>query len=214
MTTLRSTVVALCLCLPACDKGGGPANCPEPTAATSGAATSALDGELVKTASHGAIKMKIRTDGAGAVVKQSVYHHDEQAIPKPVHELAAQRFPGAKTEHVESELYAEHGRVYEIELTTADGKQCEVAASAEGTELYTECRVDPATLPAPVADAVAKLYPGAKVLEAETKKGPKLDEISVEVQAGDAEHYVRLAPDGRVLERLVRVPAIVEIPIP
>jgi hypothetical protein len=157
--------------------------------------------------------MKIRTDAGGAVVKQSLYHRDLAAIPKPVHDLAAQKFPGGKTEQVESELYLEHGRVYEVEVTTTDGKKCEVAASAEGVELYTECVVEPASLPAPVTAAIAKLYPDAKVLEAETKKGPEVDEITVEVQVGGGEHYLRVKPDGTVIQRLVRIPAVVEIPI-
>jgi len=202
--------------LAACDKEGGTAKCPEPatTTPTAGGA-GALDGELVKLAAAGpAQKMKLRTDAAGTLVKQSVYHADASAIPKAVHDLAAQKFPGGKLARVESELYAEHGRVYEIEMQTSDGKTCEVAASEDGTELYTECEVDPKSLPAPVNDAIAKLYPGAKILEAETKKGPKVDEITIEVQVGEGEHYVRIAPDGNVIQRLVRVPAVVEIPLP
>jgi hypothetical protein len=215
MTTLRSALLVLALSLPiaACDKGGT-TNCPEPgPTPAAGEPVGALDREIVETAARGAIKMKVRTDATGTLVKQSVYHRDEAAIPKPVHELAAKKFPGGKLEYVESELYREHGRVYEIEVTTADGRKCEVAASAEGVELYEECVVDAASLPAPVTDAVAKLYPGAKVLEAETKKGPKMDEITVEVQVGEGEHYVRLQPDGTVIERLVRIPAVIEIPI-
>lgn len=216
MTTLRPALLVLALCLPiaACDKGGTTANCPEPTSTpAAGDAAAALDRELVETAARGAIKMKVRTDATGGLVKQSVYHRDQAAIPKPVHELAAKKFPGSKIEYVESELYREHGRVYEIEVATADGRKCEVAASAEGAELYEECIVEAASLPAPVTDAVAKLYPGAKVLEAETKKGAKMDEITVEVQVGEGEHYVRLKPDGTVIERLVRIPAVIEIPI-
>ena len=64
-----------------------------------------------------------------------------------------------------------------------------------------------------LTDAVGKLYPGAKVLEAETKKGPQMDEITLEVQVGEGEHYVRIKPDGTLVQRLVRIPAVVEIPI-
>ena len=215
MTTLRPVllVLALSLSIAACDKGGS-TKCPDPgTTPAAGEPMGALDRELVETASRGAIKMKVRTDAKGALVKQSVYHRDQAAIPKPVHELSAKKFPGGKIEHVESELYLEHGRVYEIEVTTADGRKCEVAASAEGVELYEECVVDAASLPAPVTDAVGKLYPGAKILEAETKKGPKMDEITVEVQVGEGEHYVRIKPDGTLIQRLVRIPAVIEIPI-
>ena len=197
----------------ACDKGGGAPQCPEPATVATNTPTGGLDGELVKTAAAGAIKMKVRTDVDGVLVKQSVYHHQLAAIPEPVQKLAAARFPGAKTDYVESELYAEHGRVYEIEVTTTDGKHCEIAASADAIELYTECIIAADALPAAVAATVAKLYPGAKVLEAETKKGPKIDELTVEIQVGDGEHYLRVAPDGTVIQRLVRIPAIIEIPL-
>lgn len=215
MTMLRSVplLLAFSLSIAACDKEGTETKCPDAAAPATGDAVGALDRELVETAARGAIKMKVRTDATGALVKQSVYHRDQAAIPKPVHELSAKKFPGGKAEYVESEFYREHGRVYEIEVTTADGRKCEVAASGDGVELYEECVVDAASLPAAVTDAVGKLYPGAKVLEAETKKGPKFDEITVEVQVGEGEHYVRMKPDGTLLERLVRIPAVIEIPI-
>lgn len=215
--TPHSLLLVLVLPLAACAKDGASTKCPEPaaTATSPAGATGALDAELVKIAAAGpAKKMKIRTDANGALVKQSVYHSDQSAIPKPVHDLAAKKFPGAKLRQVESELYREHGRVFEIEVATADGKKCEIAASAAGVELYTECQVDPATLPAPVTAAIAKLYPDAKVLEAETKVGPSVDEMTIELQVGEGEHYLRIKPDGTVIERLVRIPAVIEIPVP
>lgn len=211
-TFARTFALATFAMLLACDKAGGAPQCPEPTAVAT-ATGGGLDGELVKTAAAGAIKMKVRTDANGVLVKQSVYHQQLAAIPEPVQKLAAAKFPGAKTDYVESELYAEHGRVYEIEVTTADGQHCEIAASADAAELYTECIIDAAALPAAVAATVAKLYPGAKVLEAETKKGPKIDELTVEIQVEGGEHYLRVAPDGTVIQRLVRIPAIIEIPL-
>src|SRR5688500_4302747 len=89
MPAFRSLVVVLALSasFAACDKEGGTAKCPERTSTPAAGGGAALDAELVKTASAGAIKMKIRTDAGGAVVKQSVYHRDQAAIPKPVHDL-------------------------------------------------------------------------------------------------------------------------------
>ena len=210
-------VLPLLFLLAACDKQGE-TRCPEPTQAQGGAPSSAalaVDGELVRLAGGGqAIKFKVRVDERGASMKQSLYHGDGSGFPAPVLALANERFAGAKIERYESELYADLGRIYEVELTTTDGRRCEVAASAEGKEHYTECRLTPETMPPAIRDAIAKLYPDGKVLEVETKKGPTVDEVTVEVQlAAGGEHYVRLAPDGQLIARYARVPAGLEVPL-
>lgn len=175
----------------------------------------ALDAELIGMAASGSpvVKMKIRTDGSGAIVKQAMYHHEDSAIPAAVRELASKTWPDARVVNYESELYAGTGRAYEVEVD-APGGQCELSATADGTLLYQECRIDPSALPAALAAKVDELWPGAKVLEAETKKGPDVDEVTVEVEHGGREYYVRLKPDATVIQRLVRVPAIVEVPLP
>lgn len=191
------------------------------TAPASGAASPAadapvrLDGELVAlVAKDGAIdRMKIRTDATGAIVKQSLYHHDDAAIPSAVRELATKTWPDAKIVSFETERYADRGRVYEVEVATATG-QCELAATEDGTLVYQECRIDPATLAAPVAARVAELWPSGKIVEAETKRGPDVDEVTVEIEHGGKAYYLRAKPDGTVVQRLVRVPAIVEVPLP
>jgi hypothetical protein len=211
--------LSLLFLLAACDKQGDtrcPETAPQPGAGGSASAGLAVDGELVGLASGGqATKFKLRVDERGASMKQSLYHGDGSGIPAPVIALANERFAGAKIERYESELYADLGRIYEVELTTTDGRRCEVAASAEGKEHYTECQIAPDSMPAPIRDAIAKLYPDGKVLEVETKKGPSVDELTVEVQlAAGGEHYVRLAPDGKLIARYARVPAVLEVPLP
>ncbi|MBC7977619.1 MAG: hypothetical protein H7138_21800 [Myxococcales bacterium] len=211
--------ITLLLLSAACDKDGGEARCPEPGASTTSvaaASTASVDGELVRLAGGGqAIKFKLRVDDNGTAMKQSLYHSDATGFPEPVLALARERFAGAKIERYESELYADLGRIYEVELTATDGRRCEVAATAEGKEHYTECRLTPEAMPAPIRDAIAKLYPEGKVIEVETKTGPTVDEVTVEVQvAGGGEHYVRLAPDGKLIARYARVPAVLEVPLP
>ncbi|MCA9712663.1 MAG: DUF1592 domain-containing protein, partial [Myxococcales bacterium] len=156
---------------------------------------------------------ELRAAADGHLVKQSVYHDDADAIPEPVRALAAQRFPQATITGYETEHYADLGRIYEVEVDDG-GKSCEVAAQADGTEVYTECRIDPTTLDAKVKATVDAVAPGGRILEAETKKGPSVDEITVEVQAGDRELYLRIRPDGTLIEALRRIPAIVEVPLP
>lgn len=213
---MRTRIVILfAVMLAACDKGETGTRCPDATATPTTNGGASIDAELAKLAGHDTVeKFKLRVDEAGVADKQSLYHGDAAAIPEPVQALARERYKGAKIERYESELYREHGRIFEVELTTAEGQRCEIAASAEGTELYTECRLTPETTPAPIRDAITKLYPEGKIVEVETKRGPKVDEVTVEVElAGGRQHYVRLGPDGKLLARYVRVPAVLEIPL-
>lgn len=206
----------LALALACTPKGSAGTTPPtEPAVAPAGGASEALDAEIVQTAitADNVHKMKIRVDANGGLVKQSVYHDEASALPAAVLELAKARFPGAPIRHYESELYADRGRVYEVAVDDG-GKHCEVAVTAEGVEVYVECEVDPATLTAEVMAAIEKLAPGGKLLEAESKKGPGIDELTVEVEHGGRELYLRLRPDGTLIQTLRRVPAIIEVPLP
>lgn len=212
----RASLLPLALLLACTPKASGGEGTTPPTASapTPAAAPAALDAQLVQTATTAATvsKMKIRVDATGAIVKQSVYHDDTQAIPAAVLELAKTRFPGAPIVHFESELYADLGRVYEVEVDDG-GKRCEVAATPEGTEVYVECQVDPAGLSAEVKASVEKLAPGGKLLEAETKTGPDVDELTLEVEHDGRELYLRMRPDGTIIQALRRVPAVIELPL-
>jgi hypothetical protein len=156
--------------------------------------------------------MKIRIGADGRVLKQSVYHGDASAIPEPVRALAQEQFPGAKALRYETEHYADLGAVYEVEVESAEGKLCEVAAKADGSLVYIECQEDPGSASDAIRSAIEAAIPGATIKELETKKGPNLDEVSVEVEAGGREYALRMKPDGTVLEKRRRIPAIVEVP--
>jgi hypothetical protein len=158
-------------------------------------------------------RMKLRFDDAGAIVKQAVYHEDKSAIPEPVLALAEKTFPGSRQRRYETEYYADLGQVFEVEVDTADAKMCEVAARPDGELVYTECRLDPRELPEPVSARVSATFPDGKILEAERKSGPKVDEFTVEVEVGTRQFYLRVAPDGTLIAKLVRVPAIIELPV-
>jgi hypothetical protein len=198
----------------ACDSKGSTATTEPTDASPKPAPTAALDREIVETAITATTvqKLKVRVDAEGSIVKQSVYHDKAEAIPKAVLDLARTRFPDATIAYYETELYADRGRVYEVEVDDA-GKACEVAATPEGGEVYIECEFDPATLSPEILAAVEKLAPGGKILEAETKKGPEIDELTLEVEHEGRELYLRMRPDGSVIEVLRRVPAIIEVPL-
>lgn len=208
-------LVPLALLLACGPKGSEGTTPPTDGAAAPVAATAALDAEIVETATNATTvhKMKIRVAADGSIVKQSVYHDKADALPPAVLELAKTRFPNATIRHYETELYADRGRVYEVEVDDA-GKHCEVAATPAGAEVYVECEVDPGTLSAAVMATIEKVAPGGKILEAETKQGPDLDELTVEVEIGGRELYVRVRPDGSLIQVLRRIPAVIELPLP
>lgn len=158
-------------------------------------------------------EFEFRLDEQGALVKQAVYHDDASAISDAVKAKAQEVFPGGTITHYETEWYAGVGDVQEVEVKTADGRECEVAALPDGTLRYEECKLDLASLPTQITEAIESAYPGGKILEAETKKGPDLDVVTVEVEAGGTEYYVHMAPDGEIQSVHKRVEAIVEIPV-
>ena len=161
--------------------------------------------------------MKLRFDSSGALVKQAVYHDDAAAVPEAVRALAEQTYPRAKVTGYETEHYADRGEVFEVELETGENRHCEVAATAEGVLVYTECRVDARELPAPVAERVTALFADGEILEAEHKtlgaEGSEGEEYSVEVKHAGREYYLRIASDGSLLSKHLRVPAVVELPV-
>ncbi|MFV8754478.1 PepSY domain-containing protein [Nannocystaceae bacterium ST9] len=214
----RPPLVSLlaCISMLACTPRGTTSTAtPCDTSKEHAAAAAALDAEIVTTAIQAdrVLKMKVRVDAQGNIVKQSVYHDKADALPKPVLEAAEARFPGATVLHYETELYADRGRVYEVEVDDA-GKHCELAATPEGAEVYVECEVDPTSLSAEIRAAIEKTAPGGTILEAETKRGPEIDEVTVEVQQAEGELYLRMRPDGSILQVLRRVPGFIEVPLP
>lgn len=189
---------------------------PEPAAGTAANAVGgSLDAELVAIArtKDVAQKAKLRVDGSGNLQKQSLYHSNADAVPEAARALVAKRWPGATVRGYESERYAEHGRVDEIEVTTAEGAECELAVKQDGSALYEECRIALDAVPPAVASKVAALFPDGSIHEAETKKGEGVDELTIEVAAGGKEYYLRMKPDGEVIAKLLRIPAVLEVPI-
>jgi uncharacterized membrane protein YkoI len=183
---------------------------------TRGASSTALEASIVRTATSAkdVARLKLRLDAQGAVVKQALYHGDRTVIPEAVLALAERTHPGAKAVHYESEIYADLGEVFEVEVETSDGRRCEVASRPDGTLLYEECQLDPGELPPPVAQASASAFPGAEILEAEHKKtADGTETYSVELKHDGREYYLILSADGTISQRLLRVPALVEIPI-
>lgn len=162
----------------------------------------------------GVRKVELRAGADGVFKKVEIYHQSADEVPRAVREAAAARFPGSKVREYELEQYADATWVHEVELTTSDGRECELSATAAGVVRYTECKVAFADLPTVVKQKVDELLPGATVTEAEKKEGAGFDELSVEAKLGDVEHYLRLSPQGELLGRYVSVPAVLQVPRP
>jgi len=213
---MRSTVVLVALFSMSCAGPAAEAESEAPTQSVMAAeaSASAIPAALVETAGEasGVQRVEIRVDDAGAVNKFAVYHGDANRIPQAVRDLATKTYPDAKVKVYESECYAERGVVFEVEVETKEGVECEVEAKSDGTLVYTECIVDEASLPAEVKATIDRTVPGAKVLEAEEKKGPEIDEIMVEVAKQGREHYLVIKPSGELVSHHLRLPAILDVP--
>jgi hypothetical protein len=213
---MRSTVVFVALLSISCAGPTAEAESEAPTQSmmAAEAPASAVPVELVETAgkASGVQKAKIRVDDTGAVTKLAIYHADADRIPQPVRDLARKTYPEAKVKVYESEYYAERGVVFEVEVETKDGKECEVEAKSDGTLVYTECVVDAASLSAEVKATIDETVPGAKVLEVEEKKGPDIDEVIVEVEKDGQAHVLTMKPSGELVSHHLRIPAVLDVP--
>lgn len=137
-----------------------------PTAAPTGPGQ--LDPELVRVAMT-ARKLKLELEADGSVRKLAVYHDNAGDLPAAVTARASEVFPGAKVRTYESEYYRDLGRVFEVEVETADGQSCEVSAREDGTLVYKECELDAKAVPAEITAALARDAAGRDVQEVERK---------------------------------------------
>jgi uncharacterized membrane protein YkoI len=176
-----------------------------------------LDAEFVRAvaASAGAREVSLEVEGDGAVRKLALYHDDVATLPAPVLALLEQQYPGGKAVKYETEVYAEHGRVFEVEVKTKDRRECEYSARPDGTLFYNECEIDAKTLPEPIRSAIPKAVPGAKIDEAEkTTYADGRAEYTVEVTAGGKEHELYFDADGALLRHELVIAAEFEVTVP
>jgi hypothetical protein len=175
-----------------------------------------LDPDLValaaRTGTLGGVLL--RTDDQGRVIKIGVYHLDAAEIPAWARREAEARWPGAKLRSYESEWYSDAGAVFEVEVETVAGEHCELSLDAGQRERYVECEVALDAVPPSVRRTAEQTVPGAAIREVETRKGPGIDEFTVELDLAGREHYLHIDPDGRLRAHLVRLPTLLEVPVP
>jgi glyoxylate carboligase len=147
------------------------------------------------------------------VRKFSVYHRDAKMVPQIVKDAAKKLFGAAPIQYFESEQYADLGQVFEIEVKTAAGEE-EAAFKPDGTLVYREKALTQANLPGQLLKVAQGLVPNGKMVEAEHKKGPAIDEFAIKFDVNGVSHYVRLKADGTVINHAKRIPASVEVLLP
>lgn len=184
---------------------------PKPAGATG------FDLALMETARQAkAVKeLRVYYDAKGQVRKSAVYHGDESKVPAPVLAVIKSKFPDATVSSYEHEIYAEHGYVYELELTTAQGDALEVSVKADGTIHYVERKIVPSEgVPnATIRQAIEAKLPGGVIKEMEIKEGPELYELRVKVNADTIPvHYFVFGKDDTLTQHLLRYPAQIELP--
>jgi len=167
------------------------------------------------TAEPGAHEFELELAADGAVTKVAVEHATADRAPAVIRDLAMATYPGATLTGYEEEFVAGVGRVLEVEVRTADGRECEVSSTEAGALRYTECQVPAAQVPAGVMEAVRRALPGGPhdVAEAELLEGPTFNEYRVELRGSGRTYYVRVALDGTVLARSVKLEAEVSVPL-
>lgn len=210
------SLATLALTLTSLGCGAAPECTHPPAAADAVSGPGRLDATLARGATRyqGVHKLKLRLREDGTVEKMAVYHRDASVAPAPVLALAQSRFPGSTVVFYEHELYIDRGEMHEVEVKTADGRTCEISASPAGVLGYEECELAVDAVPPAVKATLEARLPGGKIVEAESKKGPELDELSIEVEREGAVHYLRVRPDGTVLAHHHRVAAEIDVPVP
>ena len=199
---MRTPLAALPLVLSACvtTSASGP-GVMDPTAFASATAASAR-------------KMEIDADGTGHFTKVSVEHVDAALAPAALQAMVQSTWPGATLQKYEREVYADVGMVHEVEVKTADARECELSMTDAGALYYTECKVAQAEMAPGVAATMSSTLPGGTLVEAEVRKGPKFDECRIEATAGGRTYYLRIGSDGKLISKAAVLQAEVNVPVP
>lgn len=121
-------------------------------------------------------------------------------LPAAVSESISKAYPQGKIE--EALVHTKKGvKTYEAEIETKDEKEIELTLDAKGKILKVEEEIDPENLPASIAAAVAKAFPGSEIEDAEiiTTDGKTSYEVEVSTKDGK-EMDITLDPKGKIIK--------------
>ena len=123
---------------------------------------------------------------------------DLKILPEAVLAAFKTAYPNAKIKGTSTET--ERGVTY-YEVESLDGKmQRNLIYSAEGKVTEIEEAVSPADLPAAVQQALAKEFPGYKILTAETLIKGAVKQFELQIQVKDKKIGVTIDPSGKIIE--------------
>ena len=135
------------------------------------------------------------------VRKLSFTHLDEKNVPAAVRALLAVKLPGATVQRWETEVLLDGTRVFEVHVRSAEGRDCELSAIADGRFRYTECKLPITELPPAVRKAVDDRVPSAEIVEVEHQLGGESEVWSVEARGATGTWEMSITSEGDVLER-------------
>ncbi|MCA9657665.1 MAG: hypothetical protein KC486_04935 [Myxococcales bacterium] len=205
-----------------------PAECPEPAKAAEapapapseepsiGALDKAFVAAMAEPASLAKIeKLELELNADGSVRELALYHSDDARIPDAVKAKVDEVYPGAKIKLFESELEGpERKEVFEVEVETADGQECEIEATAAGELIYTECEIEAESLDDAIKAAVKATFPGGELKEAEVVERPgAAKETAVEVEVDGVSHKLVFV-SGELRRHAVEIKAEIELDLP
>jgi len=187
---------------------------PEGAKPTIGALDSAFVASIARHPTADKIEIEVNADGS--VRELALYHNDADKLPEAVRKKAEEVYPGATIKGYESEVEGPDRReVFEVELKTAEGQDCEVEATAAGELIYTECEVEVSTLSEELKAATLEALPGAEIEEVEVVEhsGDKPKETVVEAKVGEATHKLVFV-DGKLSRHVREIKAELEFDVP
>ncbi len=191
---------------------------PEATPPAASPSIGALDSAFIASISRHptADKIEIEVNADGSVRELALYHNDADKLPEAVRKKAEEVYPGASIKGYESEVEGpERREVFEVELKTAEGQECEVEATAAGELIYTECEVEVSTLGEELKAATLEALPGAEIEEVEIVEhsGDRPKETVVEAKVGETTHKLVFI-DGKLSRHVREIKAELEFDVP
>ncbi len=133
--------------------------------------------------------------------------HEDAELSKAAMQAIQKLVPGGKVQETEPEVLLV--RVYEVEVKTGN-REVDVCVLEDGSVLSVEEKVEPSQLPQAVANKIAELIKGGKLLElekieqhGELKLVPLAEpriQYEFDAKVNGKKHEFRLTTDGKLVE--------------
>ena len=153
--------------------------------------------------------LKVGLGADGGLRQLSIYHNDPNPIPAVVRQVLHDRFPRHHILNYETEWEREDGAVTEVAIRLPDQRLCELSCLDDGTVRFTECIIEPSSLPPEVVAAVHRTVPEASIVEAQMRTDETGDHFKVQARQGQQLHALMLSPQGELASHRLKIPAVI-----